>query len=306
MKRDFILLLLVIITLPAVAQKTLQERLGYPKTAKLLIIHADDLGMAHAENSGSILAMEKGSVNSASIMVPCPWFSEIADYAKDHPNSDFGIHLTLNSEWKQYKWRPVLGSDEVRTLVDKSGFFYADLESVDLKANAAEVENELEAQIELALAHGVDLTHLDTHMGALVLNPDLFLVYKRLGKRFKLPILLTKGDLDTYGLPASLLDDEDIVLDQIYVASPKDFQQGLEAYYSDILKNLGEGVHTILMHTAHQTEELEAVTIGHEDYGAKWRQQDLDFFTSEKCKDLLKEHHIQLITWREIRDKLIR
>lgn len=306
MKRDFILLLFVLLTLPAVAQKTLQERLGYPKTAKLLIIHADDLGMAHAENSGSILAMEKGSVNSASIMVPCPWFSEIADYAKDHPNSDFGIHLTLNSEWKQYKWRPVLGSDEVRTLVDKSGFFYADLESVDLKANAAEVENELEAQIELALAHGVDLTHLDTHMGALVLNPDLFLVYKRLGKRFKLPILLTKGDLDTYGLPASLLDDEDIVLDQIYVASPKDFQQGLEAYYSDILKNLGEGVHTILMHTAHQTEELEAVTIGHEDYGAKWRQQDLDFFTSEKCKDLLKEHHIQLITWREIRDKLIR
>ncbi|MGB5383357.1 MAG: ChbG/HpnK family deacetylase, partial [Lutimonas sp.] len=160
MKRDFILLLCVLITLPAVAQKTLQERLGYPKTAKLLIIHADDLGMAHAENSGSILAMEKGSVNSASIMVPCPWFSEIADYAKDHPNSDFGIHLTLNSEWKQYKWRPVLGSDEVRTLVDKSGFFYADLESVDLKANAAEVENELEAQIELALAHGVDLTHL--------------------------------------------------------------------------------------------------------------------------------------------------
>ena len=306
MKRDFILLLFVLLTLPAVAQKTLQERLGYPKTAKLLIIHADDLGMAHAENSGSILAMEKGSVNSASIMVPCPWFSEIADYAKDHPNSDFGIHLTLNSEWKQYKWRPVLGSDEVRTLVDKSGFFYADLESVDLKANAAEVENELEAQIELALAHGVDLTHLDTHMGALVLNPDLFLVYKRLGKRFKLPILLAKGDLDTYGLPASLLDDEDIVLDQIYVAAPKDFQQGLEAYYSDILKNLSDGVHTILMHTAHQTEELEAVTIGHEDYGAKWRQQDLDFFTSEKCKDLLKEHHIQLITWREIRDKLIR
>ena len=306
MRRNGMLLVLVFFILSISAQNTLQERLGYTKTSKLLIIHADDLGMAHAENSGSILAMEKGSVNSASIMVPCPWFSEIAAYAKDHPNGDFGIHLTLNSEWKQYKWRPVLGSDEVRTLVDKSGFLHEDLESVDLKANAAEVENELEAQIELALAHGVDVTHLDTHMGALVLNPDLFLVYKRLGKSFKLPILLTKGDLDTYGLPASLLGEEDIVLDQIFVATPQDFQNGLDAYYTGILQNLGEGVHTILMHTAHQTEELEAATIGHEDYGAKWRQQDLDFFTSEKCKNLLKENNIQLITWREIRDQLIR
>ena len=306
MKRDLILLFFVFLGLSASAQKTLQERLGYPKTAKLLIIHADDLGMVHAQNTGSILAMEKGSVNSASIMVPCPWFSEIAAYAKEHPSSDFGIHLTLNSEWVYYKWRPVLGSDEVRTLVDKSGFLHADLESVDLNANAAEVENELEAQIELALAHGVDLTHLDTHMGALLLNPDLFLVYKRLGKRFKLPILLSKSSLENYSLPSSLLDEDDIVLDHIYTAEPKDYQSSLDTYYSNVLQNLQPGVHSILMHTAQQTHELEAATIEHIDYGANWRQQDLDFFTSEKCKNLLKENNIELITWREIRDKLIR
>jgi predicted glycoside hydrolase/deacetylase ChbG (UPF0249 family) len=239
-------------------------------------------------------------------MVPCPWFSEIADYAKAHPNGDFGIHLTLNSEWKFYKWRPVLGTEDGRTLIDESGFLHENLEIVDRKANAAEVENELRAQIDLALSKGIDITHLDTHMGALLLNQDLFQVYQRLGKKYKLPVLLNRAALKSYGLSPSLLSDSDIVLDHVFTASPSDYQSGLAAYYTQLLQKLQPGVQIILLHTAHQTDELEAATIGHEDYGAKWRQEDLDFFTSDQCKNLLKENNIQLITWREIRDKLIR
>ncbi|MFD1314212.1 polysaccharide deacetylase family protein [Namhaeicola litoreus] len=306
MKRKYIFLFFTFMGLSISAQKTLQERLGYPKTAKLLIIHADDLGMAHAQNSGSILAMEKGSVNSASLMVPCPWFSEIAAYAKDHPYGDFGIHLTLNSEWKYYKWRPVLGTEDGRTLIDESGFLHENLEIIDRNANAAEVENELRAQIDLALSKGVDVTHLDTHMGALFLNPDLFQVYKRLGKKYKLPVLLSKAALENYGLSPDLLEESDLVLDRVFTAEPKDYQSGLATYYTKVLQKLQPGVHAILLHTAHLTDELESATIEHEDYGAKWRQQDLDFFTSEKCKNLLKENNIQLLTWREIRDKLVR
>src|SRR6185295_7267511 len=99
------------------AQQTLAERLGYPKDTKLLIIHSDDLGVSHSENEASTMAMEKGSVSSASIMVPTPWFSEIAAYAAVHPKSDFGLHLTLTSEWKYYKWGSLSG--EVHGLNNK-------------------------------------------------------------------------------------------------------------------------------------------------------------------------------------------
>src|SRR5512138_604011 len=108
MKKQLAILLFCFYTPFAFGQtKTVAERLGYPKDAKLVIIHSDDLGVSHSENAASIAAMEKGSVSSASIMVPCPWMPEIAAYAQAHPSADLGLHITLTSEWKYYKWGPV-------------------------------------------------------------------------------------------------------------------------------------------------------------------------------------------------------
>lgn len=169
--KKFILFILVINAAVASAQ-TLQEKLGYSKDAKLLIIHADDLGLSHAEDTASIYALEKGSVSSASIMVPCPWFPEIAAYAKQHSNDDFGLHLTFTSEWKYLKWPPVSSRESVPGIVNKNGFMFESVDSVYNSANASEIEKEIRAQIERARKFGIDITHLDSHMGTLLTKKE--------------------------------------------------------------------------------------------------------------------------------------
>ena len=104
--------------------QTLVERLGYPPGTKLIVVHADDLGETHSVNAAAIKALQGGTINSASLMVPCPWFPEMADYAKSHPDADFGLHLTLTSERVYYRWGPVAPADKVPSLVDQNGYFH--------------------------------------------------------------------------------------------------------------------------------------------------------------------------------------
>src|SRR5438477_9673862 len=282
-------------------QKTLQERLGYPKDSKLLILHGDDLGMSHSVDAATIYAMEHGSVNSAAIMVPTPWFSEIAAYARTHPTADLGLHLTLTSEWNFLKWGPVANKSDVPGLLNKNGFFYSSVDSVHRSATPAEVEKELRAQIEKAKLFGIDVTHLDSHMGTLFGRSDYLKVLIKLGREYKLPVLLSKPgfklafnvNLDT------MTNDQDVTLDMIHTASPQDYKNGMENYYTTVLKSLQPGVSILIFHVGYDDSEMQAATIDHVDWGAKWRQDDFNFFTSEKCKTLLKEQTIQLITWRE-------
>src|SRR6476620_6982892 len=119
----FLLLFALLVCFDSFSQeKNLAEKLGYPKDAKLLILHADDVGLSHSEDSATITAFEKGGITSASIMVPCPWFPEIAGYAKRHPEFDYGIHLTFTSEWKNYKWDGVSSSGDIPSLLGKDGY----------------------------------------------------------------------------------------------------------------------------------------------------------------------------------------
>jgi predicted glycoside hydrolase/deacetylase ChbG (UPF0249 family) len=299
-------LLLPVIT--SAQPTTLAEQLGYPADAKLLIIHADDLGVAHAENAASIRALEAGVVNSASIMVPCPWFPEIAAYAEQHPEQDFGLHLTLTSEWKHFKWGPLTPHDAVPGLVDEYHFFHPAFSGLLTDATPAEVERELRAQIERALAYGIDVTHLDSHMFSIFLKPEYVAVYKQLGREYGLPVLLldqpwlARRNLD----PAAIYDPGDLVVDRLYMALPDDERGGLTTYYRDVLTRLEPGFNVLLIHCAYDNAEMQAVTIDTPDFGARWRQEDFDFFTSSEARRLIEQQGIRLITWREIRDKVIR
>ena len=277
------------------SQQNIATKLGYSADSKLLIIHADDLGVSHSENTASIEAIENGSVNSGSIMMPTPWALEAINYAKKYPEThDFGLHLTLSSEWKYYKWGPVSSKDKVPSLVNKLGYFHEDCKT-DL--NLAEVETELRAQIDLAYAMGLEPTHLDTHMGCVVTTPELVEIYLKMGQFYNLPVMMTEA------IPKVLRDKYDVkVVMDFYGMSPEEYAQGVEAHYTNIIKNLKPGLSFLSIHTAYDDEEMKGMNIDHPEWGNEWRQKDFDFFTSKTCKQLLEEEDIKLVTFRQLKD----
>lgn len=279
------------------AQENIATKLGYPANSKLLIIHADDLGVSHSENMASIEAIEHGSVRSASVMMPTPWVLEAANYAKSNPDThDFGLHLVLSSEWKYYKWGPVSSKDKVPSLVDENGYFHADCRT-DL--NLDEVETELKAQVERAYAMGLEPTHLDTHMRCLVQTGGLVETYLKIGQLYHLPIFVLNEVLTP-----ELKEDYDVkvVVDETYTVTPEEYVQGSEAFYRNVFKNLKPGLTALIIHTAYDNAEMQGVTIEHPDWGSTWRQKDFDFFTSTTCKELLEKEHIKLVTWRQLKE----
>ena len=167
---------------------TLAERLGYKATDKLLIINGDDTGMCHAANVATIDSLERGLMTSATIMVPCPWFTEIARYAKANPEKDFGIHLCHTSEWQVYRWGPVASRDKVPGLVDSQGYLWPSVPEVYIHGKPEQALIEGRAQIQKALDAGVDVSHLDSHMGTLQLEPRYLQVYLQLALELDVPL----------------------------------------------------------------------------------------------------------------------
>lgn len=297
-----ILLILLLGTQMSYAQSSLAAKLGYDEDARLLIIHSDDIGVSHSENKATFEAIEKGSVNSGSIMMPCPWVPEVADYVKENPKVDFGLHLTLTSEWKHMKWGSVAPASQVSSLLNEEGYFYSDCLTFGQNAKVEEAIIELRAQIDKAILMGINPTHLDSHMGCLLFSsPELFGAYLALGREYKIPSMISRFFLKA--APDSfhkLITPQDVILENVITASPDDYKNGMDKYYEKVLTQLEPGVNVLLIHTAYDNEEMKALTIDHPMWGADWRQKDFDFFTSNKCKRILKDQNIKLITWRYI------
>jgi chitin disaccharide deacetylase len=284
-------------------KKTIAERLGYPPDSKLLIIHADDLGVAHSEDAASSDALDQGAVTSASIMIPCPWLLEVAAYAKGHPDADLGLHLTLTSEWKTYRWGPVASKDQVPSLLDPTGYLYPDTPQAIGTLKPAEVEREIRAQIDRAIALGIHPSHLDSHMGTLFSRPDLFAIYVKIAHEYKLPFLAFIGP-DTPTALSAVLSDKDVLLNSIVIADPSIRPEAWKDFYLNAIKNLKPGVTEFIVHLGHDDAELQAITLDHADYGAAWRQRDYEVVTSPEFKQALAANHIILIRWKDLKKLL--
>jgi chitin disaccharide deacetylase len=273
---------------------------------RYVIIHADDAGMSHSVNRATIAAMEQGIVSSASIMVPCPWFKEFAAYAKAHPEKDFGIHLALNSEWDNYRWGPVAGKDKVPSLVDPEGYLWDSVAEVVANAKTSEVETELRAQVQRALEFGVPLTHLDTHMGALVSRPDLIEAYVNVGIEFNLPVFMLRNlgsevlDERVRARAVQLIEKMDShklpVLDHLTQLYTKGSFEEKRAQYLEAIAKSKPGVQYLIIHCGYDDHELRAIT-----NSSKLRDTDRRIATDPDFINGVKATGVEIVSWKQVR-----
>jgi chitin disaccharide deacetylase len=309
--------------------QTYAEQLGYPKGAKVVILHVDDVGMSYDSNMGAIKATEQGVATSMSVMMPCPWVSGFVHYLKSHPKTDAGLHLTLTSEWADYRWGPLAGKPMVTGLVDTEGVMWNNVRDVVKHATPDEVDKEIRSQLDRARTMGFEPTHLDSHMGTLFATPQFLEKYLKLGIEQHIPVMFPGGHntmimkepssagltleqttavgkmLWTAGLP--VLDDlHNITYGFKYpkdkILTDNELQQISTQQYIESFKQLQAGVTMVIMHCTAPTDVFPHIS----DSGMT-RRGDLLAMLSPELKKYITDNGIILTTWRELkmrRDKI--
>jgi chitin disaccharide deacetylase len=322
------LLIFIILPFYLAAQapdSTYAERLGYPKRSRVLILHVDDAGMSLASNKGAEMALTKGVSTSVSVMMPCSWVPGFVDFLKANPRIDAGLHLTLTSEWKYYRWGPLSGGKSVPGLVDSTGYLWHTVEEVVVHAKPDEVEMELTAQVEKAKLMGFIPTHFDTHMGTVYGSPDFLMRYIRLGIKYNTPVMLPGGadvliQNQQHFSDAAVMQLRQLgkmlwnaglpVLDDLHNYSyewniPPDIasdEKKLDDYktdkYIDAIKQLKPGLTMMIMHCSNAGPDFKYIS----DSGPT-RKGDLLAMMNPRFKKALEEQGIILTTWREVKQR---
>lgn len=286
------------------------KKLGFSNDDRVIIIHTDDIGMCQASVDAFAEMVDFGLISSGAVMVPCPWFLEAANFAVSHPEADLGAHLTLTSEWQTYRWGPISTRDPETGLMDEQGFFHRRSEGVWEHAGPEAVQVELEAQVTRALAEGINLTHIDTHMGS-VAHPKFISTYVQLAMKFGLPLMIPRMDVPT--IMAQQRVDEATA--QLLAGTLQSLEEmglplldgisGLELEHAEnrfdqakeALLALKPGVTHFIIHPSKDTPELRQIT-------TSWdcRVADYKTFTSETTRDFIKNEGIQVIGYRALKE----
>jgi predicted glycoside hydrolase/deacetylase ChbG (UPF0249 family) len=291
-------------------ETTYAERLGWPSGTKAVIFHVDDVGMSHNSNMGAIKSVEDGIATSLSIMMPCSWVPEYTAYLKEHPKIDAGIHFTLTSEWKNYRWGPVAGKSVVPGLVDPDGYLWRNVPGVVAHASADEVETEMRAQIDKALSMGIKPTHLDSHMGTCFV-PQFVDRYVKVGIEKRIPILIFGGHMQYIGDEVGTLKPLVIsiaekvwdaglpVIDDLVTSptSAEDYGERKTELIT-LLSNMKPGITQIIVHCTVQTEVFSHIS----GSGPK-REAELRLLTDPDIKKFIEDEGIILTTWRELKKR---
>jgi predicted glycoside hydrolase/deacetylase ChbG (UPF0249 family) len=294
----------------AVAQadrKTWAERLGWPPDKRVLILHADDVGMCYEANASAQRALTRGEYRSAAAMVPCPWFDEMAAWCAEHPDHDVGLHLTLTSEWRHYRWGPVAPRDRVRGLLDPLGYLHRDVAGVAKSATAEEVAAEIKAQLARARRLGMKPSHIDTHMGTLYACPDYTRAYLKLAVAEQVPAMViemtprTVAKFRDQGYPFSdemlkLIADYPLPkLDDFHSVAPGQTYAEKRQKLLEQVRALPPGLHEVIFHPSVETEGLKRIT-------NSWQQRVWEdrLMADPEVRQFWKEQGVVITDWKEV------
>ncbi len=322
MKTLFLAVLTFAMIDQAAAQSpTYAEKLGYPAGKKVLIMHVDDAGMSYDSNEGTVKAIRDGVATSASVMMPCGWVPGFVHSLKQYPEIDAGLHLTLTSEWKDYRWGPLAGKPAVPGLVDAEGALWSNVPDVVKHATPDEVETEIRAQLERARAMGFEPTHMDSHMGTLFATPAFIERYVKVGMQEKIPVMFPGGHNTAVRVDERMSDDMYAmsqmvgkqlwdaglpVLDDLHNVSygwklpegtevTKEKLQNFKTHkYIETIGELKPGLTMVIMHCTDPTEVFPIIS-----GSTQTRKGDLLAMLDPKLKAYIEKEGIILTTWRE-------
>lgn len=287
------------------------KKLGYSDTDRLVIIHTDDIGMCHASVQAFRDLWAFGTISAAAVMVPCPWFPSVAQMCRENPEIDMGVHATLNAEWESYRWGPVSTRETGSGLLDEAGYFHQWHQAVYDNARPEAVAAEVNAQIERALAAGIDVTHVDSHMGT-IMSPLFIQSYVEAAAGRLLPSLLLRTDAKGLEMMETSAEERMAhasVMQQLehmglpmmngLLSMPLDRPAGQMEIAKDLLGNLPEGITHFILHPSVDTAELRAIAPDWES-----RVENYNTFMSDELKIFLEREEIKVIGYRAIRNAL--